>query len=525
MPFSKMKSYFINAILLVILYIGNIFVVNHVYYFILIYSNVFLYHIYIFYAFIRRKLLDKNEIILFVITSILLYLITYFIICDPNPFSTFFVYYTFNPCFIKVILIIMIHTAFLDYYKKNYKNNCIIRNTNKINFSHDSYFLSDLINSVKRNRFSLIFSLTILIVFVLFDALLFVNRIKIWVFFNKKNKTLPNSYSKNTTFYITSNIVNIENIIEIYLTEMKKLISYLGENNVILSIVENGDSKDNTRKYLEDFKILLNKKGVISKFYFENEIKDPRSNTNSDLKLSRFRIEYYAKLRNKCLEFLYEQNNLDFNNVIVIFFNDVVFGYEDIINLLSTNNEDFDEVCGLDMVDHYFYDTWVSIDLDGNGLSESFPFFMNKEAQDLVVYHKPVRVFSCWNGVIAFKASPLKNKNVQFRHKINITLPKYKLNIPIKKYFDSECTYFHIDLFSLGYTKKFINPEVRVSYKNSDYMEAKYYIPSKRHIYNYFKLYFLYFLRKRNKSMSNYIKRNITLKPILQNWYLENKIY
>lgn len=59
-----------------------------------------------------------------------------------------------------------------------------------------------------------------------------------------------------------------------------------------------------------------------------------------------------------------------------------------------------------------FYDRWVAIDLDGNGFVRYFPFFKNKEAQDLIVNHKPVRVFSCWNGVIEFKASPIQDKKL-----------------------------------------------------------------------------------------------------------------
>jgi len=118
-------------------------------------------------------------------------------------------------------------------------------------------------------------------------------------------------------------------------------------------------------------------------------------------------------LRNRCLDFLYELPNIDFDNTKIIFFNDVIFEYEDIINLLATNNEDYDAVCGLDFF-NYFYDSWVAIDLDGNSLQHYFPFFKNKEAQDLVTNHKPVRVFSCWNGVIAFNASPLKNKKLKF---------------------------------------------------------------------------------------------------------------
>lgn len=90
----------------------------------------------------------------------------------------------------------------------------------------------------------------------------------------------------------------------------------------------------------------------------------------------------------------------------------------------------------------------VSIDLEGDGMRRYFPFFINKEAQDLVVNHKPIRVFSCWNGAIAFKVTPLKNKNIQFRHKINYTEPLHILNNPARDYYESECTYFNIDLFS-----------------------------------------------------------------------------
>ena len=66
---------------------------------------------------------------------------------------------------------------------------------------------------------------------------------------------------------------------------------------------------------------------------------------------------------------------MDFNNTIIIFLNDIVFKYEDIINLLSTNKENYDLVCGLDMNDNTFYDRWVSIDLEGDGLRKFFPFF------------------------------------------------------------------------------------------------------------------------------------------------------
>jgi hypothetical protein len=416
----------------------------------------------------------------------------------------------------------IIHTWFLYDYKIHINRNRKGNNAHKYKFILETYFLQDIIELFKQN-ISFKFILGIIVFFSL-DALVFLNRIKIWVYFNKKNKTLPNSFSKNTTFYITANVVNMENIIESFIEEMKKLINYLGENNIIVSIIENGDSKDNTRKYLNNFHEYLNENKIMNKFYLNKEIEDPRMNYISTLKLTPLRIKYYAKLRNKCLDFLYELKNIDFDNTIVLFFNDIIFNYEDIIYLLSTNNEDYDAVCGLDMVDHIFYDAWVSIDLDGNGLKPRFPYFSNKEGQDLVAYHKPVRIFSCWNGIIAFKASPIKDKKVQFRYKMNSILPKNIINTPIKNYFESECTYFHIDIHSLGYSKKFINPDVRVTYKKDGFFEAKYFIPTPWHILNYFSNYFRNFLKQRNKYMSNYFDNNIKLKPILENWYLENKV-
>ena len=517
-----MKKSLINVLLLVFLFFGNLFIVNYNYYFALIYLYIILYHIYIFYILYKERILNKNEMQYFFITSILLYLITYFIICDPNPFSFFFFYYTFNPCFIKAILIIMIHMLFLDKYKNYYKKISINLKSNK-NTSYNlflySFFLSDYIKLIIERKISFKLFLFVLVLFLFLDAVLFVNRIKIWVYFLEKKKTLPNSFSKNTTFYIASNIVNIEGIIELYIKEMKKLIDYLGEENVIISIVENGDSKDNTRKYLKDFQNYLQKRNVINKFSLTKEIEDTR---NENKPFSR--IEYYSKLRNKCLEFIYELNYIDFENTIVIFFNDIIFRYEDVINLLSTNKEDFDAVCGFDMNNQVFYDLWVTIDLDGRGLTPHFPFFSNKEAQDLVIYHKPIRVFSCWNGLIAFRASPLKDRKVKFRHKNDINVPKYRLKMPVVKYFESECTYFHIDLFSLGYSKKFINPDVRVTYAYSKYFEAKYLILSIKDFINYFIKYFMNFQRKRNKYMSNYKDKKIKLKHGLKLWYLENKI-
>ena len=56
----------------------------------------------------------------------------------------------------------------------------------------------------------------------------------------------------------------MEPIIKDWISEMKQLIDYLGRDNVIVSIVENGDSTDKTRKYLNFFENYLINHKVIN---------------------------------------------------------------------------------------------------------------------------------------------------------------------------------------------------------------------------------------------------------------------
>ena len=411
---------------------------------------------------------------------------------------------------------------FNNYPINNTKFN---RNFYEINYflnSKNYYFLSNFIKYCTRNKKNFISFLLLFVILFTINLIIFLNIIKLRVYFYNKEIILPISFSKNTTFYITAMVVNMEKIINNFIEEMKKLIIFLGEKNVIISIVENGDSKDKTNEYLNFFQTYLNKKNIKNKILLRHEVDDPRKKIFPFKKSCPLRIKFYSLLRNKCLDFLYELPNLDFNNIKIIFFNDIYFKYEDIVNLISTNNEDYDSVCAMDFSNN-FYDRWVSIDLDGNSLLKKFPFFINKEAQDLIINHLPVRVFSCWNGVIIFTAAPLKNKNIQFRYKLTNKRHKYKINNCEKVNYESECTYLHIDLFKFGYTKKFINPNVRVTYKYKFYNKRKYFYPFFKDIISYFILYLKSFKIKRNKFMSNYIDNKIKFNKMVENWYLEKK--
>ena len=227
----------------------------------ILYSSLLLYNIYIISLINKYNVIDKKDILWLLFASLITFFFSYIIICDPNPIIGIITYYIFFPNFFKAILIIIFHTYFFSKYYKlknyNYINNLYNNNHGKI-FKKDylfnrtaNYFLSDTINYFKKNKNIFVI---LLIIFFLINIILFVNRIKIWIYLNSKEKTLPIASSKNTTFYITAMIANMEGIITNFIEEMKKLINYLAKENIILSIVENGDSKDKTRYFLRIFK-------------------------------------------------------------------------------------------------------------------------------------------------------------------------------------------------------------------------------------------------------------------------------
>ena len=143
----------INIFLLFILFIGNIFIEDYKFYFVLIYICLTFYHVYIFYLLLLNKLIQITEIKNFIIISLLLYIISYLIICDSNPFFCIIVFYSFFPNFIKAITIIFFHTYILNIYIRNINNikstkNVLIKFSFNSAFGCNFYFLSDIITFI-----------------------------------------------------------------------------------------------------------------------------------------------------------------------------------------------------------------------------------------------------------------------------------------------------------------------------------------------------------------------------------------
>ena len=347
------------------------------------------------------------------------------------------------------------------------------------------FFLSKEIDYLLNNIESLIW---LFICLISLRIAIYFYEIKYWIYFEDNpfdNSKNPNQ--KKTMFYISAVIYNMEPIIQDWISEMKKLIDYLGKDRVIVSIVENGDSIDKTRKYLNYFENYLINNKVINIISTEKKV----------TKEGVDRIRFLAILRNKSLDFLYRIVDLDFNNTKIIFFNDIIYRYEDILKLLFTNNGNYDTVCAMDYYES-FYDTWASIGLDGKQFRRYFPYFYNKEQQDAYINGEVIRTFSCWNGVTVINAKAFEDRDKLF----------FRTG---KKIRQSECTLLHADMYWMGYRKIFVNTQIVVAYTYEYYYKNHYLYPWTKNLITYFYYYFKYGFIKRNYNMTNLIDNNITM--------------
>ena len=224
------KFQIFDIVIFIILIFTYVFIEDSDFYIKLIYVFLIIYHVYISILVIFENIsISTIKIKLFIIVSIILYLFTYFIIFDTNPFFFIFVYYLFFPYLWKGVLIVFIHSYILSKFIKinnNYKpiennsdftedislkeKNSISTSSIMSNPSISSYyflfgFFCFIIKTKK--RFFIFFICLILI--IMLDIKIFINRNKLWVLFNKKSKILPKMTSSNTTFYITATLVNI----------------------------------------------------------------------------------------------------------------------------------------------------------------------------------------------------------------------------------------------------------------------------------------------------------------------------
>ena len=472
---------------LLLIYSAYLAIPNREYFFLFVYSILIMSNISkLFKILLFEKFQLKNKLYTF-LKYIFVYILSYFLIKDPNPFYNLLTFYLPFPNLFKGIFIII----FVSFFLNNNVLNIQLENTHikeeRAN-KYESFFLSKYFTYFKNNKAQLMF---ILLILIGIKVSIYLYNIKFWIYLTSKEEILPSDDINHTKYYICSIICNAETIIVDWISQLKLLIDFLGKDNVYISILENADSKDNTPKYLSEFKNYLDENDIKNKIILEKILE----------KGEKERIVYLGQLRDLSMDYLYEIKDLNFSNTKIIFLNDIIYRYQDVIKLLSTNGgtyDSYDSVCALDFYEG-FYDSWASQLLDGLYFRRYYPYMSNKQAQDAVLNDDLIRTFSCWNGVTVFWAKAFEDRVLYFRH-------GYKIR-------QSECLMVHSDMHMMGFQKTLVDPTVKVAYTYEYYYKNYYLYPWTKNLFTYFFYYFRYFFQKRDYTMTNIKDRGIEMDP------------
>ena len=224
--------------------------------------------------------------------------------------------------------------------------------------------------------------------------------------------------------FIAAMFYNNEQMLPYWCKEMVKTIHYLGVDNVFVSIVESY-SNDNTASILLEFDSRLEALGIERSI----RVNDHSITRPDSMETKPPRIEFLAATRNLVLEPLRTRGNFD----KVLFSNDVFVEAESIVELLNTNSGDWDMVCGMDLSYWGLYDAWVTRDALGRIVPSKWPYFFEDAGMKNSVNDDPVPVFSCWNGITAFRAEPFLPKYLRKQGGLSsapVSLPDTHPNYP-----------------------------------------------------------------------------------------------
>lgn len=201
--------------------------------------------------------------------------------------------------------------------------------------------------------------------------------------------------ANNETVFIAVNLYNSESLFPAFSDSLLEVVNRLGEQNVYVSIYES-NSQDRTKQLLSSLRDDLEARNV------QNSIRMLDNNRRNDMD----RIERLALIRNEALAPIqagvHGLHGRTFTKLIWL--NDIFFRPESVLELLTTNDGRFDQVCALDYLPLGFYDTWVMRDVQGYRPTPLWPYF--KLEQDISSLRKGevIPVNSCWNGMTIFDA-------------------------------------------------------------------------------------------------------------------------
>ncbi|GKT50925.1 alpha-1,3-mannosyltransferase CMT1 [Colletotrichum spaethianum] len=258
-------------------------------------------------------------------------------------------------------------------------------------------------------------------------------------------------------FFIALNIRQKADLLPRLMGSVVEALRFLGPENCVLSVVE-GNSRDGTYEILHLLRPELEKLGV--EYHFARSDLDPGAGD---------RIGKLAELRNMALAPLVSDPARYAADAAVLFLNDVAICLEDILELAHQRLYlGADMTCAVDWTyvgpDPTFYDVWISRTIAGDSFFEIPPdgnwnsawnlFWNEQTSRRRFAEHKPLQVFSCWNGAVAMTARPLLDRLVRFRAP------------GPGECFQGEPQLFCKDLWNAGFGKIAVVPSVNLEYSD-----------------------------------------------------------
>ena len=204
-------------------------------------------------------------------------------------------------------------------------------------------------------------------------------------------------YARGEKIFIAAAFHQNEEVLPYWTQTMLDTITYLGADNVFVSVVE-GYSNDRSPDLLLQFARELDKRGVKNRIL----VQDAAVEKPDEVEWNP-RIEFLAAIRNQALEPLLANGGYD----KVLFSNDIFIEPESVIELLETRDGKYDFACGLDFGHFGAYDMWVLRDRLGHLTAGIWPYFFDAASSDAMKDEEPVPVFTCWNGIVVFPADPV----------------------------------------------------------------------------------------------------------------------
>ncbi|OAA60973.1 polysaccharide export protein [Niveomyces insectorum RCEF 264] len=233
--------------------------------------------------------------------------------------------------------------------------------------------------------------------------------------------------SSNSSLYIVSVHRNTEAILRAaWIPNLLRLIDHLGPANVYVSAVESG-SQDGTKAALLDLQTALRARGVdhsidlgatvwqqldeLSSWPAPDSPEKDRAGWIWHAEEGHYalrRIPYLARVRNQAMAPLLAEAQRGRRFDRVLWINDVAFDTADVLTLLNTRGGRYAAACAMDFKTYpFYYDTFALRDAHGDKTaSDQWPWFRAAAARADVRAGRPVRVQSCWNGMVVFDARP-----------------------------------------------------------------------------------------------------------------------